>query len=155
MMFIGPRHSSGAHDSRAPLGRLVTSDEWRAPMRRVFSRGEGVPGFVDSWAKTLVPSESKRSTPSGLLWTPGRADSTNGKSAPAHPLLPDPPAAARQTERAPHRVDPVDHRLLHADLAAPFAGRLARPLVGGVEADLGAEPAHRAREVEIVDRRVL
>src|SRR6476469_7448949 len=60
-MLIGPRHSRDAPDSRAPR-------EWRAPMS-VFSRGEGVPRIVDSWPKTLVPSASKRSTPSGLLWT--------------------------------------------------------------------------------------
>src|SRR6478752_6399917 len=61
IMFIGARHSNGAHDFRAPLA-------WRAPMSG-FSRGEGVPRIVDSWPKTLVPSASKRSTPSGLLWT--------------------------------------------------------------------------------------
>src|SRR6476660_9353366 len=69
-MFIGPRHFSGAQDSRAPLGRLATSNEWRAPMSGFF-QGVGVPGFVDSWPKTLVSSASNRSTPSGLLWTPG------------------------------------------------------------------------------------
>src|SRR5689334_5120591 len=58
MMFIGPRHSSGAHNSRAPL-------QWHAQMK-VFFQGDGVAGFVDSWPETLVPSASNRSTP---VWT--------------------------------------------------------------------------------------
>jgi len=40
IFLIGPRHSKGAHDFRAPL-------EWRGPMK-VFFRGGGGVGFVDS-----------------------------------------------------------------------------------------------------------
>ena len=53
-------------------------------------------------------------------------------------LAPDLLAASRQSELAPHRVDLVDHRLVHADLAAPLAVGLAGELVGGVEADLAS-----------------
>src|SRR5690242_136208 len=59
IFLIGPRHSSGAHDSRAPR-------EWRGPMK-VFFQGGGVGGFVDSWPETLVPSASNRSTPEWTL----------------------------------------------------------------------------------------
>src|SRR6185437_2066750 len=58
IFLIGPRHSSGAHNFRAPL-------EWRGPMK-VFFQGGGVGGFVDSWPETLVSSASNRST---LEWT--------------------------------------------------------------------------------------
>src|SRR5712691_812306 len=64
-------------------------------------------------------------------------------------------SAARQPELIPHRVDLVDHRLIHADFASPLTIGLAGELVGGVEADLRAEARDRAREVEIVDRRFL
>ena len=64
-------------------------------------------------------------------------------------LTPDLLAAARQTELAPHGVDPVDHGLVHADLAAPFAVGLAGEFVGGIEADLRAEAGDRRGEVEI------
>src|SRR3546814_6536123 len=43
-------------------------------------------------------------------------------------LLPDRLAAAGQAELRPQAVDAVDHRLVHADLAAPFPLRLRRPL---------------------------
>ena len=69
-------------------------------------------------------------------------------------IPPDRLAAARQAELRPffgHRADDV---FIHRDLAAPFALGLGRQLVGGVQADLGAEPALRRGEVEIVDRRV-
>src|SRR6266581_7848149 len=57
-------------------------------------------------------------------------------------LAPDLLAASRESQRTPHRVDLVDHRLVHADLAAPLAVGLAGEFVGGVEADLGAETRH-------------
>src|SRR6185437_3022982 len=59
IFLIGPRHSSGAHDSRVPL-------EWRGPMKVFFQRGR-VAEFVDSWPETLVPSASNRSTPEWTL----------------------------------------------------------------------------------------
>src|SRR5690349_14434895 len=62
IMFIGPRHSSGAHGSPGATG-VARSDEVG------LSRGEGVPGIVDSWAKTFVPSASNRSTPTVDSWT--------------------------------------------------------------------------------------
>src|SRR6478736_6625892 len=76
MMLIGPRHSSGAHDFRAPL-------EWRAPMKVSF-RG---PGSVDSWTLGPKPLCHRRPTgphPSGLLWTPwtpAKGDSTKSNFA--------------------------------------------------------------------------
>src|SRR5690349_15760602 len=77
MMLIGPRHSSGAHDFRAPL-------EWRAPMK-VFFQGRGV--LVDSWTLRPKPLRHGRPTgphPSGLLWTPwtpAKGDSTKSNFA--------------------------------------------------------------------------
>src|SRR6185503_6629837 len=62
MMIIGPRHSRGAHDFRAPL-------EWRGPMKVFFQGGES----VDSWTPGLKPLCHRHPTgphPSGLLWTP-------------------------------------------------------------------------------------
>src|SRR6185503_18591177 len=59
IFLIGPRHSSGAHDSRPPL-------EWCGPMK-VFFQGGRVAGVVDSWPETLVPSASNRSTPEWTL----------------------------------------------------------------------------------------
>src|SRR6185312_8487794 len=78
MMLIGPRHSGGAHDSRAPL-------EGRAPMKVCcFSRS---PGSVDSWTPGPKPLCHRHPTgphPSGLLWTPwppARGDSTKSNFA--------------------------------------------------------------------------
>src|SRR3546814_6021194 len=70
-------------------------------------------------------------------------------------LLPDRLAAAGQAEVRPQAVDALDDGLIHADLAAPRALCLRRPLVGGVETDLGAEAVLRRGEVEVVDRRPL
>src|SRR6476661_6923958 len=73
MMIIGPRHSSGAHDFRAPL-------EWRGP-KKVFFQG-GV--SVDSWTPGLKPLCHRHPTgphPSGLLWTPANAASTKSNFA--------------------------------------------------------------------------
>src|SRR6185312_10570674 len=74
MMLIGPSHSRGAHDFRAPR-------EWRAPMKVFFSRG---PGSVDSWTPGPKPLCHRRPTgphPSGLLWTPAKGDSTKSNFA--------------------------------------------------------------------------
>src|SRR3546814_12271867 len=68
-------------------------------------------------------------------------------------LLPDRVAAAGQAELRPQAVDAIDHRLVHADLAAPFPLRLRRPLVGGIQAALRAEALPGRGEVEVVDRR--
>src|SRR6478752_1996881 len=76
MMLIGPRHSSGAHDFRAPL-------EWRAPMKVSFQEV----GSVDSWTLGPKPLCHRRPTgphPSGLLWTPWtptKGDSTKSSFA--------------------------------------------------------------------------
>src|SRR5690349_14858421 len=70
MMFIGPRHSSGAHNSRAPL-------QWHAQMK-VFFQGGGVAGFVDSWPETLVTSASNRSTPEWTLADSCQSGTRNG-----------------------------------------------------------------------------
>src|SRR6185312_8943081 len=62
MMIIGPRHSSGAHDFRAPL-------EWRAPMKVFFQGWDS----VDSWTLGPKPLCHRHPTgphPSRLLWTP-------------------------------------------------------------------------------------
>src|SRR6478672_9753835 len=61
VFLIGPRHSRGAHDSRAPL-------EWRAPMRVVFRVGRGSP---ESW--TLGPKALCHRHPTGPhhQWTRG------------------------------------------------------------------------------------
>src|SRR6185312_11869617 len=59
IFLIGPRHSSGAHRSRAPL-------EWRGPMRCFFAV-PGIGGLVDSKPPMPMPSASYRST---REWTP-------------------------------------------------------------------------------------
>src|SRR6185437_8114176 len=71
IFLIGPRHSGGAHDFRAPL-------EWRGPMK-VFFRWGRVAGFVDSCPETLGSSASNRSTPEWTLVDSGhgRADERN------------------------------------------------------------------------------
>src|SRR3954452_20945202 len=68
-ILIGPCHSNGAHDFRAPLA-------WRAPMK-VFFRGGGV--SLDSWTpgpKSLCHRHPTGPHPSGLAWTP--VDSRQG-----------------------------------------------------------------------------
>src|SRR5512146_2838787 len=59
-----------------------------APGPGVFSLGQRIGGFVDSWPKTLVPSASNRSTPEwtpvdsgGLRWTPAKGDATKSNFA--------------------------------------------------------------------------
>src|SRR5688572_17784840 len=130
--------------------RSISSSRKRAS--RNFSRTRLTPRWNSASSSRTTSRSGFRST--RISRTSGstrscRTPRRNDGSAPD--LL----AAAGQPELAPHRVDLVDHRLVHADLAAPFAGGLARPLVRGIEADLGAEATDRAREVEIVDRRVL
>src|SRR5690606_28909153 len=60
-----------------------------------------------------------------------------------------------QAELLPHLVDPPPDVFAHRDGPSPFAVRFARPLVGGVETDLGTETGDGRSEIEVVDRRVL
>src|SRR3569833_2805973 len=81
IFLIGPRHSSGAHDSRAPL-------EWRGPMKGFFQEG-GISGLADSRPEILVPSAYNRSTSEWTLVDSvdsAKGDST--KSSVALGLLP-------------------------------------------------------------------
>src|SRR6516225_1267415 len=57
--------------------------------------------------------------------------------------FPDRRAGSGQAQARPQVRNRVDHGLVHADLPAPVAGGLRRPLVGGVEADLAAKAALR------------
>src|SRR3954447_10509622 len=64
-------------------------------------------------------------------------------------------AKALQAEVRPDRIDlPADLRV-HDDRPAPAAPGLARPLVGGVDAELRAQARHRTCEIQVVDRRIL
>ena len=58
---------------------------------------------------------------------------------------------APPTAESTRRLD----RCVHDDRPAPAPRGLRRPLVGGVDAHLRAQPRYGAREVEVVDRRVL
>src|SRR3569833_2542983 len=81
IFLIGPRHSSGAHDSRAP-------QEWRGTKKGIYKEG-GISGFADSWPEILVPSASNRSTSEWTLVDSvdsAKGDST--KSSVALGLLP-------------------------------------------------------------------
>src|SRR5260370_26594873 len=113
------------------------------------------PGLLEEGRPSLPDFPLQRPPPVALEGQAG-ADwrSACGNCGNPCRLAPDLFSAARQPKLAPHRVDLVDDRLVHADLTTPLAIGLAGELVGGVEADLGAEARHRAREVEIVDRRV-
>src|SRR5579871_4388527 len=69
MMIIGPRHSRGAHDFRAPR-------EWRVAMKVFFQGGKS----LDSWTPGPKPLCHRRPTgphPSGLLRTPAQGDSSH------------------------------------------------------------------------------
>src|SRR6478609_5207192 len=80
MMIIGPRHSRGAHDFRAPLA-------WRTPMRVFFQGGNS----VDSWTPGPKPLCHRHPTgphPSGLLWTPAKGDPTKSNLALAARIIP-------------------------------------------------------------------
>src|SRR5882724_5600728 len=81
--------------------------------------------------------------------------SNSGKQWMVDYLLPDRPAAARQSQTRPLPRDRVDHLLVHPDLPPPVPLGLGWQLGRGVEADLAAEAGLRAGEIEIVDRRVL
>src|SRR6476659_680694 len=58
---------------------------------------------------------------------------------------------ALEAELPPHRVHPALYCVIHDDRPAPGARRLARPFVGGVDAELRTEAGNRAREIEVVD----
>src|SRR5262245_59105658 len=104
MMLIGPRHSRGAHDFRAPL-------EWRAPMK-VFFQGGGV--SVESWSPRPKPLRHRHPTgphPSGLWWTPwtpAKGDSTKSDFALA--ALPVRLALLGEGARSLDRVLTLRHR---------------------------------------------
>src|SRR6185437_5922634 len=109
MMLIGPSHSRGAHDFRAPR-------EWRAPMKVFFSRG---PGSVDSWTPGPKPLCHRRPTgphPSGLLWTPAKGDSTKSNFALEAELL-EVGRAAVEVGGVLERLADLQHVALHVGLA--------------------------------------
>src|SRR3954471_13869624 len=71
----------GLHDFRAPLEPSLRSGRWRGPMRGVF-QGGGI--SVDSWTPGPKPLCHRHPTgphPSGLLWTPAKAESTKSNFA--------------------------------------------------------------------------
>src|SRR6185503_4598790 len=104
MMLIGPRHSRGAHDSRAPSGGA------RSMKVCGFSRS---PGSVDSWTPGPKPLCHRHPTgphPSGLLWTPAKGDSTKSNFALGrrHPPQRQVEPAALGQELAGPRQDAID-----------------------------------------------
>jgi len=54
-------------------------------------------------------------------------------------LFPDRLPPTRQAQLLPLLADGLHHLGVHGDLLAPFAVGFGRPLVGGVQADLGAQ----------------
>ena len=74
-----------------------------------------------------------RSCPEACARTRARANETAGKGEARV-------KGSIQPQLAPHRVDAVDDVFLHEELVAPLAVRFAGPFVGGVDADLRAEP---------------
>src|SRR5258707_11359178 len=88
-------------------------------------------------------------------WSPPAlfSNSEGSSAAGAHPVL----TAARnssQTEILPESVDSILDIGLHRDRPAPDARCFRGQLVGGVDCHLRSQPRDRAREIEIVDRRV-
>ena len=74
-----------------------------------------------------------RSCPEACARTRARANETAGKGEARV-------KGSIQPQLAPHRVDAVDDVFLHVELFAPLPVRFAWPFVGGVDADLRAEP---------------
>src|SRR5690242_14016907 len=72
--LIGPRHSSGAHDSRTPL-EVARSHEG------VFSGGAVSPDSRTLAPKPLCHRHPTGPHPSGLSWTPAKGDPTNSNFA--------------------------------------------------------------------------
>src|SRR6478609_7887950 len=106
MMLIGPRHSSGAHDFRAPL-------EWRGPMTVVFHEAR------DRWIRGLLARNPcaigiepvhTRADSCGLRGLPPRAIRRKSHFAPGGLIVfrtayVDGPRSARAfLERVPGRV---------------------------------------------------
>src|ERR1700683_1826349 len=66
---------------------------------------------------------------------------------------PDRSSRARKAKPWPFFGNSTDDLFVHADEPPPFAFRLGRELVGGVETDLGAQAGFRRGEIERVARR--
>src|SRR5579883_1166957 len=95
IFLIGPRHSSGAHNSDCATG-VARSDEG------VFFSWDRMGGFVDSGPKTLVASASNRSTPEWTL-----VDSRQGRATKSNFALSQPGQCAFEDPGGGGGIDPL------------------------------------------------
>ncbi len=114
LSLLGLKPRWHRHFSLRPLNKVV------------FQGGGGVAGFVDSWAETLVPSASNRSTPEWTLVDSvdsrhGRIDEQQRRASSGRVVEDDAQGEALAAAQARYAVA---HRR-----AVPTAGAFRRPLV--------------------------